>query len=656
MNKTKNIIFTVLFVALGTFLLLNQVKTKSYSAGEPWSLDETFINGNFYGEPQTGFNAAVYTAVRQSDGKIIVGGEFSTYNGVSRKYIARLNENGTLDTSFNVGTGTNWEVYEIAIQSDGKIIVVGDFTLFDGEPHNRIVRLNVDGSVDSTFNMGAGANSTVFCVKVLSSDKIIIGGYFEAYDGTAVYNLARLNADGTLDTTFNNAGSGPNWDVGTIIILPNGKIMISGYFSTYNGVQMGQVARLNADGTLDTTFNYAGIPGVIWATDIAMQEDGKVIVVGEFNDASGALLIRLNLDGTIDTTFSSTLSSQVGAFVEEVAVDSDGKILIGGTFSIDGGTPKIAAAVLNSDGSFDTGLPVDSLGAYDSITDIVVLEDTKILLGGDFTSYNGVPASFFTRIYGGSVVVEDDPLTGSIVINEGATSTTSRSVGLLLSASGGSSTISQMNICENSNFTGCDWAPYSTTKSFTLSSGNGIKTVYVKYKDSEDSISGIYSDTITLAVPTPTTVPKQIVVEQVIVETPTEEIVSTQTLVITVVDKNGSAVEGAYVKLESGASGYTDSNGVVEFQGVEEGRQSVVVSYNGLKVESFAEVLGEDNGEADNPSSLTITLNTEKAVEEEVEKETIAPNKANIWFLSLLGIAIIVTLGIILRKYTKNRS
>ncbi len=102
----------------------------------------------------------MYSVAVQSDGKVLIGGTFTTYNGTSRGYVARLNSDGSLDTAFATGAGANSQVNSVAVQSDGKILIGGDFTTYNGTSRVRVARLNSDGSLDTGFlATGAGANS-----------------------------------------------------------------------------------------------------------------------------------------------------------------------------------------------------------------------------------------------------------------------------------------------------------------------------------------------------------------------------------------------------------------------------------------------------------------------------------------------------------------
>jgi len=140
----------------------------------------------------TGFDSNVRSIALQSDGKILVGGFFVSYNDTSQNYITRLNADGSIDTSFNIGTGFYNVVRSIAVQSDGKILVGGAFTSYDGTPQNRITRLNTDGSLDTTFNIGTGFDSTPASIAVQSDGKILVGGFFTSYKGTPQNRITRL--------------------------------------------------------------------------------------------------------------------------------------------------------------------------------------------------------------------------------------------------------------------------------------------------------------------------------------------------------------------------------------------------------------------------------------------------------------------------------
>ncbi|MBP6696749.1 MAG: hypothetical protein KA175_03965 [Flavobacteriales bacterium] len=197
-------------------------------------------------DPGTGFNGDVYCLAVQSDGKVLVGGVFSSYNGTGRNGIARLNADGTLDTGFDTGSGTDSWVATITIQPDGKLIIGGNFTTVNGTGRNRIARLNSDGTLDTGFTPGTGCNSWVYCSDVQADGKVLIGGDFTSVAGSARNRLARLNSNGSLDVGFAPVSGANNW-VYSMNVQPEGRVLIGGGFTTYNGVARARLARVNLD-------------------------------------------------------------------------------------------------------------------------------------------------------------------------------------------------------------------------------------------------------------------------------------------------------------------------------------------------------------------------------------------------------------------------
>jgi len=282
--------------------------------------------------PGSGFNATVNAIALQADGKIFVGGWFTSYNGVTENYLIRLNANGTKDATFNTGTGFNAVVRATALQTDGKILVGGSFTSYNGVTENHLIRLNADGTKDATFSTGTGFNAIVFAIALQADGKILVGGFFTAYNGVTENHLIRLNADGTKDATF-NTGTGFNAFVRAIVPQADGKILVGGGFNSYNGVTENRIIRLNADGTKDATFN-TGTGFNNWVNAIAPQADGKILVGGQFTSYNGVTengIIPLNADGTKDAAFNT--GTGFNAFVMTIAPQVNGKILVGGAFS-----------------------------------------------------------------------------------------------------------------------------------------------------------------------------------------------------------------------------------------------------------------------------------------------------------------------------------
>jgi uncharacterized delta-60 repeat protein len=307
-----------------------------------------------------GFPSTVLTWATQSDGKILVGGSFSTYSGSSSACIARINTNGTRDTTFNVGAGFNNVVADIRIQSDGKIIATGQFTTYSGSSTSGIVRLNTNGTRDTTFNVGTGFTTTVDAkhCKIQSDGKIVVVGGFTTYSGSTSNRIVRINTDGTRDTTF-NIGTGFGSTVEAAIIQSDGKIVTTGQYQSYSGSVQNYITRINTNGTRDTTFNIGtGLTNVGFA--LALQSDGKIICTSGAQTYSGSTnryIIRINTSGTLDDTFNAnaiTSLSFTSNTANSLTIDSNGKIYWGNQFTTFSGsfTPNRIVR-LNTNGSVD---------------------------------------------------------------------------------------------------------------------------------------------------------------------------------------------------------------------------------------------------------------------------------------------------------------
>ena len=329
------------------------------------SIDSTFNIG-------TGFDSAVTTTSIQSDGKVLAGGAFTLFTGSSQNFLIRLNSNGSKDTTFNIGTGFDTTVQSISIQSDGKIIVGGAFSTFTGSSQNFLIRLNSDGSKDTTFNIGTGfAPIAVATTSIQSDGKVLVGGFFTTFSGGSQNYFIRLNTNGSKDTTF-NIGTGFNDSVESASIQSDGKIIAGGFFSTFTGSTQNRLIRLNSDGSRDTTFNIGtGFNGVVRA--ISIQSDGKIIAGGGFTTFTGSpqnRLIRLNSDGSKDTTFN--IGDGFGDTVRSISIQSDGKIMVGGDFFNYQGLAQNALIRLNSDGSKDSTFDITSGGPNDFVYSVSI--------------------------------------------------------------------------------------------------------------------------------------------------------------------------------------------------------------------------------------------------------------------------------------------
>jgi uncharacterized delta-60 repeat protein len=321
---------------------------------------------------------AIHSMAVQPNGKILIGGIFRpygpidwTYNGFS--HLIRLNTDQSLDNSFNpTGTGPDGDVNSIVLQPNGKILIGGWFSTYDGIDHFSMARLNSDGSLDDTFTLDTSLQASfINAIIYQENGKILVGGLFH---GNST-GLVRLNAGGAVDQSF-IVSKGHYSEVKSICVQPDGKILIGGSFNSLNDVKRNKIARLNTDGSLDETFD----PGKFVDSNmlsIALQPDGKILVGGVFT-YNKAGLMRLNSDGTLDENFKK--GDEYDGYIKSILLLRDGKILIGGSFDSYHETERKFFTRLNPDGSVDESFNPPSISGV--VNSIIFHPNGKILLGG----------------------------------------------------------------------------------------------------------------------------------------------------------------------------------------------------------------------------------------------------------------------------------
>lgn len=337
-------------VICGSFTSFNG-KPRSYVArlNPNGSVDTNFLSGVSYW---------TRCLALQPDGKIVVGGFFNSVGGQPRNLVARLNSDGSLDTTFNPGLGCGGIlgvgidgnadpfVFAIAIQADQKIIIGGNFSRYDGAGSPGIARLNTDGSLDTTFPVGSGVNSWVRSIQVQPNQQIVVTGWFTSYNNHSFNRMVRLNPDGSADTSFNTY-FGDQTAAYTVAPLPNGKMVVGGHTINPDSVFQQEIVRLLPDGSFDPSFNPDGSGANDKVESVAVQQDGKVVLGGYFSLYNGTgvgNIARLNPDGTLDPTFTA----EVDSWIWTVLAQDDGKILICGGFNNVNGVSRNGIARLNA--------------------------------------------------------------------------------------------------------------------------------------------------------------------------------------------------------------------------------------------------------------------------------------------------------------------
>lgn len=371
-----------------------------------------------------GTNLETMVMVKDNSSRVVVGGSFTTVEGQSGfQGIARFNADDSLDTSFKVTT--NSYVRAIAFQSDGKILIGGDFNFVTGTgsasavTSSGLARLNADGTVDPAFHNVPffKVNSPVRSIAVQPDGKIVVAGYFTSFDSVPRSYMVRLNSDGTQDNSFTAL---PNNQVEDVKLQSDGKMIIAGSFTQVQGTAIRGVARLNSDGTLDSTFvpnaNNAAAPngssgGLFPVYQIVIQSDNKIVVNGgplKFADEWHRGVVRLNTDGTPDSGFNPFINDW-GYAVALQNVDGQEKILAGGSFTVVGqrdittdatvGTDVVRRGVarFNADGTVDTNFDTSN-GTNLPVLAVLPSGDGTVYIGGQFTSVAGMARRGIARL------------------------------------------------------------------------------------------------------------------------------------------------------------------------------------------------------------------------------------------------------------------
>ncbi len=391
------------------------------------------------GDVDPSFNAGVITSqffqdrlsavAVQPDGKILIGGFFNVVAGVSRNALARLNADGSVDLTFVPPPFSQNDLVaplKIIVQPDGKILVAGNDFRIGGTTYP-LIRLNTDGSVDASFSLPSIGSSLVG-LALQPDGKILIGGGFGAIGTTVRRVAARLNSDGTLDTTFDIGLPTGTYggQAASFAIQPDGKIIVGGALTmTVGTTTFNNVVRLNPNGTPDTTFSVAG-DSLDIVESVIRQPDGKILLGGSSSGNTGSRnsLTRVNLDGSRDPSFNSAVS--LGGEIYDLLLEPSGKVIAVGNYCTAPFGAGCTIARFNTDGSRDAFYPVTASctnqGPDNTPLALARQTDGKILVVGRFQTVSCFARQRIVRL-------QSDPIipnlsTGNVSLNEGNSGTT----------------------------------------------------------------------------------------------------------------------------------------------------------------------------------------------------------------------------------------
>jgi len=347
------------------------------------------LRSEFGSGQSVGVNERVYAMKQDSEGRLVVGGLFTNAGNFPSRGIARFDALGRRDGYFEIGSGITGGSYgyvtDLTVLEDDSIVAVGDFTSYNDQPRGRIVKIASDGNINPAFAAGDAANGIIRNIKRQPDGKYIIGGEFTHYDGVLRNGLARLLQDGSLDPSFNSSAgfTNPSDYVDQIWVLEDGRILIAGRFSSFGGHASLNVARLFSDGTVDPSFQ-ATNTDVNYMEAMVVLSTGKILVGG----TGGQKLFRLNADGTPDSSFDP----QIGGWgVYGLLELPDGKCMVSGDIVSEGEPGFSKLMVLNTDGSVDADAFVGQVTPNGWVGPLLADASGSIYVGGAFSSIDGHP-------------------------------------------------------------------------------------------------------------------------------------------------------------------------------------------------------------------------------------------------------------------------
>jgi uncharacterized delta-60 repeat protein len=381
--------------------------TPSNTSCQQFNKDYRFIVGTGLSS-----NSSIYQILKLSADSYIIIGDFTSYNSSSARGIVKISSvTGIKDDTFNSASGftavspTLFAPSEVIEQPNGKLVCTGFFNAYSGVPVSYICRLNSNGTLDSSaFNTGTSFNNFVFSLGEQSDGKIIVGGNFTDYDGNSVNRICRLDVDGNIDLTFNSGGTGFDNVVFTINVLPDDSIIVGGDFTLYNGNTYNRLIKLNSDGSIDWTFgSNVGFDNQVLTTFVSSV--GEIYISGIFTSFAGNPvpngLVKLTSGGSVDNQFNFNFGTQglSSGYLKSITEDLNGDILL---FPPSGSTLNgwdFGGIVKVSSSGFVNGQIQAYPGFNGTITSSIVDTNNKIVCVGDFSSFNGITSNGIIRLF-----------------------------------------------------------------------------------------------------------------------------------------------------------------------------------------------------------------------------------------------------------------
>ncbi len=336
------------------------------------------------------FDGAIQRVTPQPDGRLLVGGSFRHVGGVASGGIVRLNSDGTRDAAFAVGDGflsgpSGPLIYGLKVMNNGAIVVAGAFNLYQGVDTSGLIRLSATGARDQKFI--APRMTTPQAIALASDGRVYVGGASLIGDPERTGNpgVFRLLADGSLDRAFDAGSGAAQGGVRNIFLQKDGRLLVAGPFSSFNGSGFSGLVRLNDNGSVDKSFAVLSTNNDVAA--MAQLPDGDLLLGGSLVGRFAGQAVRLKLDGTVSNSFTAPTFNRV----DQLAVLASGRIVAAGSYLFAGGgvAGGSGIALLETDGRRTSFNP--NLRYSGAITAVRLQRGGKIIVAGQFNYWNGVP-------------------------------------------------------------------------------------------------------------------------------------------------------------------------------------------------------------------------------------------------------------------------
>lgn len=345
-----------------------------------------------------GPNNTIFAMERLPDGRVWLAGSFTSFQGSAAPRLVRIFPNGQRDTTTNLGVGADARINVTRLLPDGKLLIGGLFFLYNNAAAKGVARLLPDGSLDPAFQTGLGFNNEVLAIEALADSGVLVGGFFSQFQQSVVAQPVKLTPAGQRDTTFNQGGSGTTGLIEVMVQQPDGRILVAGSVSAYNGQPVSKIFRIFPNGQRDTSFQTGTGFSTGSIRGMALQSDGKILAVGSFTSYRGVprnRLLRLHPNGDLDTTFTPNVNFTFT--VVHLRILPDGRILVFGTHTVPGSNLQ-QVAMLNNNGILQSGGSSCS-EINGGVNASVLLPDSTVLVGGNFSLAGGVPSPRLARVF-----------------------------------------------------------------------------------------------------------------------------------------------------------------------------------------------------------------------------------------------------------------